>query len=91
MRESRSFRKKARLLFNLSTSSTSCRERQGRMFMREGRGRASGKEEGLNFKYILYDTWSLYVGLFKICLSQYFLVIKSPILCKIYFTDVFSL
>lgn len=27
MRDSRSFRKKARLLFNLSTSSTSCRER----------------------------------------------------------------
>lgn len=27
MRDSRSFRKKARLLFNLSTSSTSCRKR----------------------------------------------------------------
>lgn len=71
MRESRLFRKKARLLFNLSTSSTSCREREGRMFMRTGRGRASVSGKGRDFKYMWDDdSWSFHVGRLKITVRK---------------------
>lgn len=63
MRESRPFRKKARLLFNLSTSSTSCRGREGRMSRAAGRGRANGSGEGRALKYMWDDdTRSFSVG-----------------------------
>lgn len=47
MRESRSFRKKARLLFNLSTNSTSCREKKVGSSCGEKKG--GGEEKTIHY------------------------------------------
>lgn len=62
MRDSRSFRKKARLLFNLSTSSTSCRKR-GEVDVHKKR-EGEKRKDMIKKKTHILTFWSLSIGLF---------------------------